>query len=77
MVHYHALFSDETEEKQQRIATPLFTWLGLAGCFLLFVSLPGWAIITGLLVLFLAAGIRELALGRNGKSREVFSSSSS
>ena len=58
-------FSATRLKKQQRIATPLFTWLGLAGCFLLFVSLPGWAIITGLLFLFLATGIRELALGRN------------
>ena len=54
-------------KKQQGLTTPLFTWLGLAGCALLFVSLPLWAILAGLAVLLSAAGIRQLGLGRKKK----------
>jgi basic amino acid/polyamine antiporter, APA family len=57
-------FSATRLEKRQRLTTPLFTWLGIAGCVLLFVSLPWWAIATGLLVLALATGIRQLILLR-------------
>jgi basic amino acid/polyamine antiporter, APA family len=54
-------------QKQQRLTTPLFTWLGLAGCVLLFVSLPVRAIATGLSLLALAILIRQLVLYRLGR----------
>ena len=48
--------------KKQRLTTPLFTYLGLAGCALLFISLPLLAILAGLAVLVTATGIRQIAL---------------
>lgn len=46
--------------RKQRLTTPVFTYLGLAGCALLFVSLPFFAIIVGLGMLVIAVGIREV-----------------
>ncbi len=57
-------FSATRLRKDQRIASPIFTWLGVAGCILLLVSLPGMAIVIASAVLFLATIIRELATRR-------------
>jgi APA family basic amino acid/polyamine antiporter len=56
--------------KRQRLTTPLFTYLGLAGCALLFVSLPLLAILAGLGVLFAATIIREVAVYRRQNNCE-------
>lgn len=48
--------------KKQRLTTPLFTYLGLAGCALLFISLPPLAILAGLGVLLASTGIRQVVL---------------
>jgi basic amino acid/polyamine antiporter, APA family len=53
-------FSALRLRKEQRLTTPLFTWLGLAGCVALFWSLPVWASIIGLTTLALFAGVRWL-----------------
>ena len=44
----------------QRLTAPILTWLGLIGCIILFVSLPFWAIATGLFSLVSFTGIRML-----------------
>ncbi len=53
-------FSALRLRKEQRLTTPLFTWLGLAGCVALFWSLLAWASIVGLTTLTLFAGVRLL-----------------
>lgn len=53
--------------KQQRLTTPLFTYLGLAGCALLFISLPPWAILAGLGMLLVATVVRQGVLRRKKK----------
>ncbi len=58
ITHYSAL----RLRKEQRLTSPLFTWLGLAGCAALFWSLPSWASIVGLTILALLAGARWLTL---------------
>ena len=63
ITHYSAL----QLHKEQRLTTPLFTWLGLAGCAALFWSLPSWASIIGLTTLALLTGIRWLTLHRGKK----------
>ena len=56
--------------RNQRLTTPVFTYLGLAGCALLFVSLPVFAIIAGLGVLLVAVGIREALAFKRSPERE-------
>src|SRR3989442_14310346 len=63
ITHYSAL----QLHKEQRLTTPLFTWLGLAGCAALFWSLPSWASIIGLTTLALLTGIRWLTFHRATK----------
>ncbi len=46
--------------REQRLTTPLFSWLGLAGCFALIISLPVWAITAGVAILLILAGLRRL-----------------
>ncbi len=54
-------FSALQLRKEQRLTTPLFSWLGLLGCLLLVASLPTWAILTGGAVLATLAGFRLLS----------------
>jgi len=58
ITHYSALRLG----KEQRLTSPLFTWLGLAGCAALFWSLPNWDSFVGLTTLALLAGARWLTL---------------
>ena len=53
-------FSALQLRKEQRLTTPLFSWLGLLGCLLLVASLPIWATLTGGAVLATLAGFRLL-----------------
>src|SRR5712692_4935353 len=53
-------FSALQLRKEQRLTTPLFSWLGLLGCLLLVASLPIWATLTGSAVLATLAGFRLL-----------------
>ena len=53
-------FSALQLRKEQRLTTPLFSWLGLIGCLLLVASLPIWATLTGSAVLATLAGFRWL-----------------
>src|SRR5947199_2823860 len=53
-------FSALQLRKEQRLTTPLFSWLGLIGCLLLVASLPTWATLSGILVLATIAGFRLL-----------------
>jgi len=53
-------FSAFQLRKEQRLTTPLFSWLGLIGCLLLVASLPTWATLTGIVVLATLAGFRLL-----------------
>jgi APA family basic amino acid/polyamine antiporter len=54
IVHFDAL----RLEKDKRLVWPAVSWLGLVGCFALFVSLPVWAPITGFGTLVLVTVIR-------------------
>ncbi len=58
ITHFSALHLREN----QRFTTPLFTWLGLAGCFALFLFLPLWAIMIGGLVLATLTFVRWIAM---------------
>src|SRR3989441_2542181 len=53
-------FSALQLRKEQRLTTPLFSWLGLLGCLLLFASLPTWATLAGGAILATLAGFRLL-----------------
>ena len=53
-------FSALQLRKEQRLTTPLFSWLGLIGCLLLVAWLPIWATLTGSAVLATLAGFRWL-----------------
>jgi len=53
-------FSALQLRKEQRLTTPLFSWLGLIGCLLLVASLPTWATLSGIVVLATLAGFRLL-----------------
>src|SRR5438067_13696936 len=53
-------FSALQLHKEQRLTTPLFSWVGLLGCLLLVASLPIWATLTGGAVLATLAGFRLL-----------------
>src|SRR2546425_6591990 len=53
-------FSALQLRKEQRLTTPLFSWLGLLGCLLLVASLPIWATLTGGAVLATLGGFRLL-----------------
>src|SRR5438552_15890521 len=56
IVHFDAL----QLRKEQRLVWSAVSWLGLLGCFALFVSLPVWALATGFGTLALVTGIRWL-----------------
>ncbi len=51
-------FSALQLRKEQRLTTPLLSWLGLFGCLLLVASLPIWATLTGGAFLATLAGFR-------------------
>ncbi len=51
-------FSALNLKKEQRLTTPLLSWLGLAGCLALVASLPAWAVITGILTLGVLVALR-------------------
>src|SRR5207247_4050001 len=53
-------FSALQLHKEQRLTTPLFSWVGLLGCLVLVASLPIWATLTGGAVLATLAGFRLL-----------------
>ena len=53
-------FSALQLHKEQRLTTPLFSWVGLLGCLVLVASLPIWATLTGGAVLATLAGVRLL-----------------
>jgi basic amino acid/polyamine antiporter, APA family len=53
-------FSALQLRREQRLTTPLFSWIGMLGRLLLVGSLPIWAILTGGAVLATLAGIRLL-----------------
>jgi basic amino acid/polyamine antiporter, APA family len=46
--------------KDKRLTSSLFTWLGLAGCFALFASLPPWALAIGLSILAVLVILRSV-----------------
>ncbi len=55
-------FSALKLHKQNRFASPSFTWLGLVGCLALFVSLPLRALLIGSSALAMLTGIRWLLI---------------
>ena len=56
IVHFDAL----NLSNERRLVWPIVSWLGLAGCVALFLSLPVWAIITGAGTLILLVAIRQI-----------------
>ena len=50
--------------KAKHLVWPVVSWLALAGCVALLVSLPGWAVITGGATLAALTGIRWAAYRR-------------
>ena len=56
VVHFDAL----KLPKEKRMVWPVVSWLGLAGCLVLFASLPIWALATGGGTLALLVAIRWL-----------------
>ena len=46
--------------KSERLASPIVSWFGLAGCIALFAWQPLWALATGITVLFLLASTRAM-----------------
>ena len=56
IVHFDAL----QLRKEERLTWSLVSWLGLAGCLALFVSLPLWALIAGGATLAALTGVRWL-----------------
>jgi APA family basic amino acid/polyamine antiporter len=55
----------------KRWVWPVVSWLGLAGCLALFVSLPVWALAAGALILALSFGIRWLASRTGARLRRA------
>ena len=47
---------------EKRLVWPVVSWLALAGCLTLFVSLPVWAITTGIATLAAVTGVRWVIL---------------
>jgi APA family basic amino acid/polyamine antiporter len=56
---------------KKRLVWPVISWLGLAGCLALFVSLPVWALAAGALILALSFGIRWLARRTGARLRQA------
>ncbi len=54
--------------REQRLTTPLFSWLGVVGCLALVASLPIWAIVSGSAILLGLAGLRWLWRSHRQKS---------
>src|SRR5207249_10783254 len=48
--------------KEQRLVWPIVSWVGLAGCLVLFASLPVWALITACAVLAVLVSARWMML---------------
>jgi len=59
VTHYAAL----QLTKEQRLASPFFSWFGLAGCFVLLFFIPPFALIIGTATLALTTGARLTVRG--------------
>jgi len=46
--------------KGKRLIWPVVSWLGLAGCMALYVSLPLWALTVGFGTLVVLLGVRHI-----------------
>ncbi|MER8690272.1 hypothetical protein NKH39_27255 [Mesorhizobium sp. M1136] len=66
ITHYAALHLS----KEQRLFSPFFAWLGLAGCFILLFFIPPLHLIIGMVTLALAFGTRFI-VWRQPKSGSV------
>ena len=54
------LFDALNLPKDKRLIWPVVSWLGLAGCMALYVSLPLWALTVGVGTLVVLLGVRHI-----------------
>jgi len=57
ITHFSALHL----KREQRLASPFFSWFGLAGCFVLLFFIPPLHLVIGTVTLALATGVRFVA----------------
>jgi len=57
ITHFSALHL----KREQRLASPFFSWFGLAGCFVLLFFIPPLHLVIGTVTLALATGVRFIA----------------